>query len=209
MIDNELYQESYEDLLGQYPDIHPDLTVGKNVCIGRHTIIGEGCVIGDDVVIGHHTVIEDFCIIEARTRIWHGCFLRMQTEIGKDCMIGQHVTMEGWHEIGDRVRIGDQVHLAKETCIEDDVFLGPCVCTTNTKRIVHGRDYSVIYDAPVFRRACRIGGGAMFLPGVVVGKNALVGVGSVVTKDVPDGEIQFGNPAIFRGNVNSNEILET
>ena len=92
--------------------------------------------------------------------------------------------------------------------IEADVFCGPGVPTMNDKRIVHRRPgLTFVRRAPRILRAARVGGGSVLLPGVTVGENAFVGAGSVVTKDVPDCAIVFGNPARIIGRVRDEEIL--
>jgi acetyltransferase-like isoleucine patch superfamily enzyme len=114
---------------------------------------------------------------------------------------------EGDTVIGNRVLIHSQCHITKGVIIEDDVFIAPLFCGANTPRIVHGRDYSLILEPYHIRRAARIGIGVSILPEVTIGANALIGAGSVVTRNVPDGECWFGNPAIFKKMVPVEELL--
>ncbi|MEA2607241.1 MAG: UDP-2-acetamido-3-amino-2,3-dideoxy-glucuronate N-acetyltransferase [Chloroflexota bacterium] len=144
-----------------------------------------------------------------RTRVGNFVMIRSNTVIGNDCTIGSYVDIEGDVVIGSHVSLQSGCYITRGVVIEDDVFCGPRVITMNDKRIVHRRPgLEFVREGPVIQRAARVGGGSVLLPGVTVGTNALVGAGSVVTKDVPAGAIVFGNPARIVGMVNPAEILE-
>jgi len=179
----------YKRLLDQYDPIHPSVAFGANVRIGEGVIVEEGCTIGNDTIIGHHVV------------------LRPGTHIGDECVIGHLTVFEGDAVIRNRVLIHAQCHITSGVVIEDDAFIAPFFCGANTPRIVHGRDYPLILKPYKIKRAARIGIAVVVLPGIVIGENSLVGAGSVVTHDVPDGEIWFGNPATKHGDVPESEWL--
>ena len=157
---------------------------------------GEHCVIQPDVTIGRGTRLGNFV------------FIRSETTIGGECTIGSFVDIEGDVVIGDRVSLQSGCYITRGVVIEDDVFCGPRVITMNDRKMTYRRP-SLVFEraAPRIRRAARVGGGSALLPGVVVGENAFVGAGSVVTKDVPDGAIVVGNPARQIGDVPENERL--
>jgi len=183
------YEDRYKLLLGNTAAIHPDTIFGANVSVGEGVVIEHGCSIGSDSIIGHH------------------CVLRPGTVLGRNCVIGHLTVFEGDSLIGARVLIHAQCHITKGVIIEDDVFIAPFFCGANTSRIVHGRDYALETNAYVIKRAARIAIGVIVLPGIVIGENSLIGAGSVVTHNVPDGEIWFGNPATKHGSVPKNELL--
>lgn len=157
---------------------------------------GQFCVIFPDVTMGEGTRLGNFVLI------------RSNTVIGDDCTIGSYVDIEGEVTIGDHVSLQSGCYITRGVVIEDEVFCGPRVITMNDKRISHRRSaLTFVRSAPRIRRAARIGGGSVLLPGVTIGINAFVGAGSVVTKDVPDGAIVAGNPARVVGTVRPEELL--
>ena len=183
-----IYENPYETLTEFM--IHPGTKSGKNVRIGEGVIIEEGCKIGDNCIIGHHVV------------------LRPNVNIGDNTVIGHGTVFEGDCSIGNNVLIHAQCHITKGVLIEDDVFIAPFLLLTNTRNISHGRkNVKLVLDPPVIRRAARIAGRVSILPGVEIGENAVVGLGSVVTKNVPAGEIWFGTPARKKGIVPKEEWL--
>jgi acetyltransferase-like isoleucine patch superfamily enzyme len=157
---------------------------------------GEHCVISEDALIGEGTRVGNFVLIRA------------ETTIGRGCTIGSYVDIEGEVAIGDRVSLQSACYITRGVVIEDDVFCGPRVTTMNDKRMTYRRE-NLIFSraAPRILRAARVGGGSILLPGVTVGENALVGAGSVVTRDVPDFAIVTGNPARVVGRVPPEEHL--
>lgn len=157
---------------------------------------GQFSVIFPDVTIGDGTRIGNFVLI------------RSETVIGEGCTIGSYVDIEGDVVIGHHVSLQSGCYITRGVVIEDEVFCGPRVITMNDTRITHRRSgLTFVRAAPRLMRAARIGGGSVLLPGITIGANALVGAGSVVTKDVPDGAIVAGNPARVIGTVPPGEIL--
>ena len=133
--------------------------------------------------------------------------VRRGTTIGKGVCIGHNTVIEEDCSIGEDTRIQALVYLAKGTRIDHNVFIGPMVCTTNDKHILsHGRGEFVV-DAPYIEHSARIGARVLLLPGVTVGNNALIGAGSVVTKDVGAQEVWYGDQAKRQGTVPLMEVL--
>ncbi len=131
----------------------------------------------DDVSIGAGSRVGSFTLIHAGARIGAGC------TVGSHCNICRST-------IGDRVSIQTGCHITQGVVIEDDVFVGPGVITLNDKWMDGGT-----LVAPIIRRGAKIGGGVVILPGIEIGPHAIVGSGSVVTKNVPQGTTVVGNPA--------------
>ncbi len=131
----------------------------------------------DDVRIGAGSRVGSFTLIHAGARI------------GARCTVGSHCNICRC-EIGDGVAIQTGCHITHGVVIEDGVFIGPGVITLNDKHM----DGSELV-APVIRAGARIGGGTLLLPGIIVGRNAVIGAGSVVTRSVPENEVVTGIPA--------------
>jgi len=186
---DDIYTNEWKDALKGQSPIHCSTKFGKNVKLGHGVVIEKDCMIGDNTFIGHHTV------------------LRPGTIIGNNCVIGHLNVFEGGCEIQDRVLIHSQCHITKDVLIEEDVFIAPFFVGANTPRIVHGRNYPLEIKKYTIRRAARIGIGVRVLPGVEIGENSMIGVGSVVTKDIPPRQLWLGNPAHYFKDVSEDEIL--
>jgi UDP-2-acetamido-3-amino-2,3-dideoxy-glucuronate N-acetyltransferase len=157
---------------------------------------------------GQHCCIAEDAQIGADSRIGNFVLIRENTVIGRGCTVGSYVDIEGDVRIGNWVSLQSGCYLTRGVVVEDEVFLGPRVVTMNDRRICHRRPSLTFVRAPVrIGRAARIGGGAVLCPGIVIGENAFVASGSVVTKDVPDMAMVQGNPAVFVRTVSPEEII--
>lgn len=143
------------------------------------------------------------------TKIWHFCHVMSGAKIGKNCSLGQNVNVGGKAVIGDGVKIQNNVSIYDDVIIEDDVFCGPsCVFTNviNPRAFVERKHE---YKQTVIKKGASIGANATIVCGVTVGEYALIGAGSVVTKDVPAYALVYGSPARVRGKVDKEgNILE-
>ena len=143
------------------------------------------------------------------TKIWHFCHVMSGAKIGKNCSLGQNVNVGGKAIIGDGVKIQNNVSVYDNVVLEDDVFCGPsCVFTNviNPRAFVERKHE---YKQTVIKRGASIGANATVVCGVTVGEYALIGAGSVVTKDVPAYALVYGSPARVRGKVDKEgNILE-
>ncbi len=138
--------------------------------------------------------------IGERTRIWAFAYILKGARIGADCNICSHVFIEGDVVLGDRVTIKSGVQLWDGAIIEDDVFIGPNVAFANDK-FPRSKQYLDGHPRTLICRDASIGANATILPGVTIGRAAMVGAGAVVTGDVPAHAIVTGNPARITGYV--------
>jgi UDP-2-acetamido-3-amino-2,3-dideoxy-glucuronate N-acetyltransferase len=112
--------------------------------------------------------------------------------IGDNCKVHSHVWIGAKVKIGNNCKIQPFAFIPDGVTIEDNVFIGPHVCFTNDKYPPSGGKAW----QPIFvKRGAKIGAGAVILPGITIGENALVGASAVVTKDVPDNTTVVGSPA--------------
>lgn len=130
------------------------------------------------------------------TKIWQFCVVLPNAEIGNNCNICSHCLIENDVKIGNNVTIKCGVQVWDGIELEDDVMVGANVSFTNDKYPrSHNKDWTLMQTKVC--RSASIGAGATLLPGLTIGEGAMIGAGSVVTKDVPAGELWIGNPAKF------------
>lgn len=150
--------------------------------------IHESCYVDDDVVIGDDT------------RIWHFTHIQSGARVGRNCIIGQNVNIGNHVIVGDYVKIQNNVSLYEGVVLEEGVFCGPsCVFTndlTPRARYPKGRQN---YKKTLVKKGAAIGANATVLCGITIGRNAMIGAGTVVTKDVPDHALIVGVPGRIAG----------
>jgi len=176
-----------EGVLLGYPPGRPGqyapARIGRGAKLRAGTIVYAGVEIGDDFETGHHAVV------------------REDNRIGSHCTLWNNSTIDYGCVIGDRVRIHCNIYIAQFTTIEDDVFLAPGVTIANDPHPICTK----CMQGPTIKRGARIGVNVTLLPLITIGENALIGSGSVVTKDVPAGMLAVGNPARIVGPVDKLE----
>lgn len=160
------------------PSIHPSADVGRDVIVG------------------------------AGTRVWHRTQICDGARIGDDCIIGSNVYVDRGVVVGSRVKVQTGAQLYHGAVIEDGVFIGPMVCLTNDKypraitpngRLKTDADWEV--GQITVRYGASLGAGAILLPGVTVGRFAMVAAGALVVESVPDYGLVAGMPARLLGYV--------
>jgi len=195
--------------------------IGKNVRIGQHVKVSEGSIIqdnaeiGDDVAIypnvyiGENTkigegsiiqfgaFIEHSCNIGSHTRIGTNAVLRRETNIGDNSIFGSLSASEGKNWIGNNVLVHTQCHITTGIIIEDLVFIAPEFVGANDPYMLHGRRniQKFIPKAPYIKYGSRLAVNVTVLPGIVIGRESVVGASSLITKDLPDFSIAYGIPA--------------
>lgn len=153
--------------------------------------------INQEVSIHSHALVDEGAEIGARTRIWAFAHILPGAVIGEDCNICDHTFIEGRVVLGNGVTVKCGVYLWDGVVAEDNVFIGPAAVFTNDLK-PRSRQYLNDYAPTYLREGCSIGANSTIVAGISVGQWALVGAGSVVTKNVPDYGAVWGNPARFR-----------
>jgi len=180
-----------------------------NVDVGEGTVLEPGVVVGTpprgrgpgDLVtrigpggwVRSGTVIYAGAVLGARLNTGHNAVIREDNVVGDDCSIGTHAVLEPGNRVGDGSRIHSRCFLENVT-LGRRVFVGPGVVFTDDPHPACPRFRECVLGATV-EDDVSIGGNATILPGVRIGAGALVGAGSVVTRDVPAGAVVAGNPA--------------
>ncbi len=145
-------------------------------------------------------------VVGQGTHIWHQAQVRERVQIGAECIIGKGAYIDFEVAIGNRCKLQNGVYVYHGATLEDGVFLGPGVMLLNDKNprainpdgtLKSDADWQV--SSVYIGQGVGIGGGAVILPGVTVGKWAIVGAGSVVTQDIPAYGLAYGNPARLMG----------
>jgi acetyltransferase-like isoleucine patch superfamily enzyme len=222
-------------ILSPTAQVGSGVTFGAHVVVHDGVIIGDDCTIGDGAVLGKGPklarrstasrdpldplVLEAGVVVGAQAIVFAGvrvgagaivadqAFVRERTVIGTETVVGRASGVDNDVRIGDRVRIQSQAYVTGYSVIEDDVFFGPCAMTTNDDTMARHPKGTALRGA-ILRRACRIGGGAVLVPGVEIGEEAFVAAGAVVTADVPARKVVMGVPARLVRDVPDEDLLE-
>lgn len=181
----------------------------KYICIGNGANIDKGAIIGHrpireviklDLIIGRRFLVMSGAVIYAGTVIGdgaiiaHNCIIREENIIGNNFFLWSNSIIDYGCRIGNNVKIHCNVYVAQFTEIEDEVFIGPGTIIANdlhpkckfSKRCMKG---------PHIKKGAVIGVNVTVNPFIVIGEKAVIGAGSVVTKDIPNKKIAYGNPA--------------
>jgi acetyltransferase-like isoleucine patch superfamily enzyme len=222
-------------VIGEGAEVGADVRLGAFVVVHPGTIIGDGCEIQDHVVLGKRPRLAPHsrstgarldplvlgaevsvcagAVVFAGTRVGAGAivgdqaYVRERATIGARSVVGRGSVIDNDVAVGDRVRVQTNVYLTAGSVVEDDAFVGPGVVTTNDDTM--GRHAA---DAPLvgvtLRRASRIGGGVVLVPGIEIGEEAFVAAGAVVTHNVAARAVVMGVPARVVSDVPERELLE-
>ncbi len=155
----------------------------------RRIVVGAGCSIGPHAVIFYDVEIGE------GTLLGDGASIREQGRVGSRCILSRYVTLNYNVRVGDRSKIMDMTHVTGNTTIGSDVFVSTMVAMTNDNAMGKAGYHEGAIRGPTIEDGAMIGANASLLPGVVIGARAVVGAGSVVTRDVAPGVTVMGVPA--------------
>lgn len=192
------------------------VSIAKSAVLFDKVLLGDGCVIDEFVLVGvaprgsqaggletkigpgafirSHTVIYAGNVVGANFQTGHGVMVRESNQIGSNVSIGTHSVIEHHVQIGNNVRVHTNAFIPEFSILEEGAWVGPNVTLTNALYPLSPEAKAKL-KGPHLLPGAKIGANATILPAVVIGQNALVGAGSVVVHDVPDGKVVVGNPA--------------
>jgi len=134
------------------------------------------------------------CKLGVGTKVWQFVVILEGAQIGRNCNLCAHTLIESDVIIGDNVTVKSGVYIWDGTRIENNVFLGPNATLTNDN-MPRSKQYPETFTGITLKEGCSVGANATILPGITIGRSAIVGAGAVVTKNVPDNAVVIGNPA--------------
>jgi acetyltransferase-like isoleucine patch superfamily enzyme len=222
-------------LLGAGVELPDDVEIGGHVVVHAGTVVGagarlqDGCVLGKPLALGARstasrearsparigagaTICAGAVVVAGATIgdaaiVGDQAHVRERAVVGAGSVVGRGSAVDNDVVVGARVRIQSNCYVTAYSTIEDDVFVAPGVTLTNDDTMGrHGPDH--VLRGATLRRACRVGGGAVLVPGVEVGEEAFVAAGAVVTKDVPARAVVIGVPARVVREVGDEDLLE-
>lgn len=214
-----------------------DCTIGHHVIIREGTRIGDSVRIDDNTVIGKQplrskrsifksgkvyqpAVIGNECLFGAQVTVYAGCeiannvliadsaVVREDVKIGEFTIIGRSCTVENVTTIGKKCKLETNSYITAYSTIEDYCFIAPGVITTNDNYLGRTEERFKHFKGVVIRKGGRVGGGAVILPGLEIGEDAVIAAGAVVTKNVPAGKIYAGMPAKEFRDVPEDQLLK-
>ena len=152
----------------------------------------------NEVYVHPTAVVDKTAVIGEGTKIWHFVHVRENAKIGKYSVLGHSVYVGKGVKIGNRVKLQNRATVYQGVKIEDNVFVGPHVTFTNDP---YPRSLSTDWTImpTLVEKGASIGAGAVIMCGVTIGEHAMIGAGSIVTKDIPPHAMAYGNPARIKG----------
>ncbi|HOO55696.1 MAG TPA: acyltransferase [bacterium] len=194
-------QVSHNAVIGKQPQlganstavsskVDPTLSIGDGTRIGAGAIINIGSKTGSDCVIGDNALV------------------RENVHIGNNVIIGAHVVIENDVLIGNRTKIQTKAYITAMSVLEEDVFIAPCVITTNDNYMGRTEERFKYKGGAKIKRGARVGAGTIILPNIVIGCEAFVAAGSIVTKNVAESTLVMGSPARPIRKVNEKELID-
>jgi len=188
--------------IGHNVVIHAGSILGDNIRVDDCTVIGKQPMrakrsifkdekslppvkIGDNCMFGAQVVIYTGCEIGANVLVADGAAVRENVSVGEYTIIGRNATVENFTKIGKKCKLETNCYITAYSEVGDYCFIAPGVHTTNDNFLGRTEERFKHFKGVTIKKGGRIGGNAVILPGKVIGEDAVVGAGSVVTRDVP------------------------
>lgn len=212
--------------IGNHVVLHPGTRIGAGVRIDDHAVIGKqpmraarsaitkaadtlpAATIGDHAIVGTHTVIYAGATIGEKVLVADLATIRENVTVGAFTIVGRGVAIENKCTIGSRCKLETGSYICALSDVADDCFIAPEVTFTNDNFLGRTKERFKYHKGPTLKRGARIGANSTILPGKVIGEDALVAAGSVVTHDVPPRMIVIGSPARVVRPVPIEQLLE-
>jgi len=198
--------------IGHHVVIHPDTVIGNDVRIDDHATLGKlpmkaansattkeqelpPLAVGDLCIVGTGVVLYRGAAIDGKVLMADLCTVRENVTIGRGTIVGRGVTVENFCTVGRYCKLESECYITAYSTLEDRVFVAPGVVTSNDNYVGRTAERFKHFKGVTVKKGGRIGAGSVILPGVVIGEDALVAAGSVVTRDVPPRTVVMGSPA--------------
>jgi acetyltransferase-like isoleucine patch superfamily enzyme len=208
--------------IGSGAVVHPGSRLGARVLVEDGAVLGKrprlrpgssaagafgDLEVADDATICCGAVVYAGAAVGVRAIVGDQSQVRERGVLGEGSVLGRGSTLDFDAVVGARVSVQTLVYITAGTIVEDDVFIGPGVVMTNDDTMArHGPEMPL--RGAILRRACRVGGGVVLTPGVVVGEEAFIAAGAVVVRDVPDRAVVMGVPGRVVRQVSEEDLLE-
>jgi UDP-2-acetamido-3-amino-2,3-dideoxy-glucuronate N-acetyltransferase len=210
--------------IGNFVVIHADTTIGANVAISDNAVIGrlpmkaaistlkdkdlDPAVIADGCIVGSCAVIYRGSRLGEGVLVADLASVREDVEIGKHTIIGRGASVENHTTVGSYVKVETNAYITAHSVIEDRCFIAPMVTMSNDNFLGRTKERFKYTKGPHLKKGARVGANAVLMPRVVIGEDAVVAAGALVTKDVPARKIVAGVPAGLMKDTPREQLVE-
>ena len=210
--------------IGHHVVIREGSAIGDNVRVDDHSIIGKQPMrskrsifkaetlppakVGNDCLIGAHVVIYAGAIVDNNVLVADTAAIRENVSVGEYTIVGRGATVENFCSVGKKCKLETGCYITAYSKIEDFCFIAPKVTTTNDNYLGRTEERFKHFKGVTVRKGGRIGGGSVILPGIEIGEDAVIGAGSVVTKNVPARKVYVGVPAKYFRDTPEEQLLK-